>query len=88
MLNLDPAKLRFFETIPEDVHVFERQSRADRHTRERIVGDVAWHAGYFGEQVWQMPEHCSTTGQDHAFVDNIGRQFGRSFFKHRTNRPQ
>ena len=40
-------RLRLLEAVAQDVHVLQGQPGADRHTGERVVGDVAGHAGNF-----------------------------------------
>ena len=49
--NRIAVRLRFFEAIPQDVHMFECQTGANGNARERIIGDVAGNAGHLGQQI-------------------------------------
>ena len=55
---------------------------ADRHALERVVGDVARHAGLLGQQFVQVPKERAAAGEDDAAVDDVGGELRGRLLEH------
>src|SRR6267143_3632837 len=78
MLTRAGAKARSLvdgdEASAEEVEVLERQARALRDAVERVLGHIARDPGDLRQELVHVPQERATAGQDHALVDDIGRQ--------------
>jgi len=67
-----PTKLRLFQAIPKDMHVFECESGANGDAGQWIICYITRNTGHLCQEVGKVPEHRATTGQDHSLVNNVG----------------
>src|SRR5690625_2617334 len=61
----------------EAIQMFERPSRTESDTMQRLLGDRDRKAGLLAEAEIEIKEMRAAPGQHHAVVDDIGGEIGR-----------
>src|SRR2546423_2918473 len=74
------------EASAEEVEVLEGHSRPLGDAVERVFGDVAGDASDLREELVHVAQERATTGKDHAFVDDVGRELRRGLLENGLHR--
>src|SRR5207245_6241139 len=69
------------EASAEEVEVLEREARALGDAIERVLGHVAGDAGNLREELVHVAQERAAAGEDHAFIDDVGRELRRSLLE-------
>src|SRR5712691_1928313 len=74
------------EASAEEVEVLERETRALGNAVQRVLGDVAGDPGDLGQELVHVAKERAAAGQDHALVDDVGRELWRGLLENGLHR--
>ena len=72
--SVGPRQTCWTQRLLEEVEVLQRETGAEGHAVERVLGDVAGHAGDLGQQLVDVAQQRAAARHDHALVDDVRRR--------------